>query len=162
MEISNIKSTMYGKTENGTPIVEAGKETDKDIFLKMLVGQMANQDPFNPQDPTQYITQLAQFSSLEQMMTLNDSMEYLIGVNNGVLVNSALQTASSLIGKNVEVSVANEKGDYEKYQDYSGKVQSVAVKDGTVVLELKLENGEVKEFEYAELVKVNESKNIEE
>ncbi|MDU2673717.1 MAG: flagellar hook capping FlgD N-terminal domain-containing protein [Clostridium sp.] len=159
MEISNIKSTMYGKTENGTPIVEAGKETDKDIFLKMLVGQMANQDPFNPQDPTQYITQLAQFSSLEQMMTLNDSMEYLIGVNNGVLVNSALQTASSLIGKNVEVSSLDEDG---KYQDYSGKVQSVAVKDGTVVLELKLENGEVKEFEYAELVKVNESKNIEE
>ena len=159
MEISNIKSTMYGKTENGTPIVEAGKETDKDIFLKMLVGQMANQDPFNPQDPTQYITQLAQFSSLEQMMTLNDSMEYLIGVNNGVLVNSALQTASSLIGKNVEVSSLDEDG---KYQDYSGKVQSVAVKDGTVVLELKLENGEVKEFEYAELVKVNESKNIDE
>ena len=139
--------------------MEAGKETDKDIFLKMLVGQMANQDPFNPQDPTQYITQLAQFSSLEQMMTLNDSMEYLIGVNNGVLVNSALQTASSLIGKNVEVSSLDEDG---KYQDYSGKVQSVAVKDGTVVLELKLENGEVKEFEYAELVKVNESKNIEE
>ncbi len=159
MEISNIKSTTYGKTENGTPIVEAGKETDKDIFLKMLVGQMANQDPFNPQDPTQYITQLAQFSSLEQMMTLNDSMEYLIGVNNGVLVNSALQTASSLIGKNVEVSSLDEDG---KYQDYSGKVQSVAVKDGTVVLELKLENGEVKEFEYSELVKVNESKNIEE
>lgn len=159
MEISNIKSTTYGKTENGTPIVEAGKETDKDIFLKMLVGQMANQDPFNPQDPTQYITQLAQFSSLEQMMTLNDSMEYLIGVNNGVLVNSALQTASSLIGKNVEVSSLDGDG---KYQDYSGKVQSVAVKDGTVVLELKLENGEVKEFEYSELVKVNESKNIEE
>lgn len=159
MEISNIKSTTYGKTENGTPIVEAGKETDKDIFLKMLVGQMANQDPFNPQDPTQYITQLAQFSSLEQMMTLNDSMDYLIGVNNGVLVNSALQTASSLIGKNVEVSSLDEDG---KYQDYSGKVQSVAVKDGTVVLELKLENGEVKEFEYSELVKVNESKNIEE
>lgn len=159
MEISNIKSTTYGKTENGTPIVEAGKETDKDIFLKMLVGQMANQDPFNPQDPTQYITQLAQFSSLEQMMTLNDSMEYLIGVNNGFLVNSALQTASSLIGKNVEVSSLDEDG---KYQDYSGKVQSVAVKDGTVVLELKLENGEVKEFEYSELVKVNESKNIEE
>ena len=56
MEISNIKSATYGKTENGTPIVEAGKETDKDIFLKMLVGQMANQDPFNPQDPTQYIS----------------------------------------------------------------------------------------------------------
>lgn len=159
MEISNIQSTRYGKTENGTPIVEAGKETDKDIFLKMLVGQMANQDPFNPQDPTQYITQLAQFSTLEQMMALNDSMNYLIGVNNGVLVNSALQTASSLIGKNVEVSSLDEDG---KYQDYSGKVQSVAVKDGTVVLELKLENGEVKEFEYSELVKVNEDKNIEE
>lgn len=158
MDISKVKSTIYNKTENGTTIVEAGKEIDKEIFLKMLVGQMVNQDPFNSQDPTQYITQLAQFSNLEQIMSLNDSMEYLIGVNNGVLVNSALQTASSLIGKEVEVSSLGEDG---KYKDYLGEVKSVLVKDGAVILELILENNDIKEFEYSELIKVSESKKIQ-
>lgn len=158
MDISKVKSTIYNKTENGTTIVEAGKEIDKEIFLKMLVGQMVNQDPFNSQDTTQYITQLAQFSNLEQIMSLNDSMEYLIGVNNGVLVNSALQTASSLIGKEVEVSSLGEDG---KYKDYLGEVKSVLVKDGAVILELILENNDIKEFEYSELIKVSENKKIQ-
>lgn len=154
MEINNVRSTGYSKTENGTLIVEAGKDMNKDLFLKMLVGQMTNQDPFNPQDPTQYITQLSQFSSLEQMMELNSSMEYLIGVNNGVLVNSALGTASNLIGKSIEVNAQDESG---KQQSYSGIVKSTSIKDGTVYFEIKLESGEVKEFEYSALVKVNEN-----
>ena len=38
-----------------------------DLFLKLLVAQMKNQDPFNSQDPTQYITQLAQFNTNNQV-----------------------------------------------------------------------------------------------
>lgn len=154
MEANSVNRSNPNKTENGTTIVKPGEETDKDMFFKLLVAQMGNQDPFNAQDPTQYITQLAQFTTLERIEELNDSMQYLVGVNNGILVNSALQTASSLIGKDVEVSSLGEDG---KYQDYSGTVQSVSIKDGTVCLELKLENGEIKEFEYASLVKVKES-----
>ena len=60
----SINSRSVNKTENGTTIIEPGKETDKDLFLKLLVAQMKNQDPFNAQDPTQYVTQLAQFLSL--------------------------------------------------------------------------------------------------
>lgn len=154
MQVSNLR-TWTDKTENGTPIVQPGKETNKDIFLQMLVGQMTNQDPFNPQDPTQYITQLAQFSTLEQMMAMNDGLEYLAGVNNGMLINSALSTSSALIGKEVELCVPDDKGEIT---EYSGTLQSVSIKDGTVYLEIKLsETGEVKEFPYSSLVKVKDS-----
>ena len=153
MKINNNINTAYKNlTENGTPIIEAGKEVDKNIFLKMLVGQMTNQNPFNPQDPTQYVTQLAQFSMLEQTMKL------LLEVNNGVLANSSLQTSAFLIGNHVEVSLKNENADLKKY---SGIVKGATIKDGIVHLEIKLDGSEeVKEFPYSSLIKVNKIKEI--
>ena len=147
-------SSAIGKTENGTYVYDSATTTDKDLFLKMLVAQMTNQDPFNTQDPSQYITQLAQFNSLEQMMQLNDSMEYLVNLNNEMLVNNAMGSAASLIGKNVEVSVENEAGEYESL---TGQVKSASIKDGVVCLQLELsDTGEIKEVEYSSLVKVTE------
>lgn len=155
MNTINTKNGVYDKTENGTSIIPPGEETNKDLFLQMLVAQMTNQDPFNPQDPTQYITQLSQFSMLEQMMTFNDGMEYLLGVNNGILVNTAMSTASSLIGKNVELS---EIGDDEKVNNFSGEVKSTYIKDGIVYLEVELDDTkEVKSFKYESLVKISEN-----
>ena len=48
---------------------------DKATFLKLLVTQIRNQDPLNPQDSTQFVTQLAQFSELEQMTSVNANLE---------------------------------------------------------------------------------------
>ena len=156
MEINSksSSSSAIGKTENGTYVYDSATTTDKDLFLKMLVAQMTNQDPFNTQDPSQYITQLAQFNSLEQMMQLNDSMEYLVNLNNAMLVNNAMGSAASLIGKNVEVAVDNEAGEYE---NLIGQVKSASIKDGIVFLELELKGtGEMKEVEYSSLVKVTD------
>ena len=156
MEINSksSSSSAIGKTENGTYVYDSETTTDKDLFLKMLVEQMTNQDPFNTQDPSQYITQLAQFNSLEQMMQLNDSMEYLVNLNNAMLVNNAMGSAASLIGKNVEVAVDNEAGEYE---NLIGQVKSASIKDGIVCLELELKGtGEMKEVEYSSLVKVTD------
>ena len=156
MKITSVKDIGNNRTENGTKIVEKGKEINKEIFLKMLVGQMANQDPLNTQDPSQYITQLSQFSSLEQMMSLNDSIKNLINMNNGILINSSLQTASSLIGKNVEVNSSTENGSIKKFV---GDIKSVSVENNTVFLEVSLDNTKgIKKFKYSELVKVNSSK----
>ncbi|WGX75633.1 flagellar hook capping FlgD N-terminal domain-containing protein [Paraclostridium bifermentans] len=167
--VANTKSS--GKTDNGTPIVMPGEETNKDLFLKLLVAQMSNQDPLNPQDPTQYVTQLAQFSSLEQMQSLNEGMEYLVGLTNGVLVNSAMSTASALIGKRIEAYAPKEDDteetnnivkDDEKPDDkktITGVVEGIKIKDGIVYMEVRVdETGELKSIEYGSLIKVSENK----
>ena len=157
---NSLKSRTVSKTENGTNIVTSSSNNDKDLFLKLLVAQMKNQDPFNSQDPTQYITQLAQFNMLEQSMTLNENMEYMIGLTNGVLMNSAMGTASNLIGKDIEAYVSsNSAQSSEDVKTICGKVESVHIKDGVVYMNVKeQESGNIVEVEYGALVKVTDNK----
>ena len=87
-------------------------------------------------------------------MSINDSIEYLVNLNNSMLVNNAVEAATSLIGKNVEVAVPNSKGEYG---NFTGEVKSASIKDGIVYLELKLKDtDEIKEVEYSSLIKVTE------
>lgn len=69
----------------------------KEDFLTLLVAQLKNQDPLNPDDPTEFTAQLAQFSSLEQLYNLNDSMQGLAVAQT----NSERLSALSLIGQSV-------------------------------------------------------------
>jgi flagellar basal-body rod modification protein FlgD len=64
---------IYGD-ENKT---QEGKKNDldKDAFLRLLTTQLANQDPLNPIEDREFIAQLAQFSSLEQMQNLNKNVQ---------------------------------------------------------------------------------------
>ncbi len=71
----------------------------KDAFLKLLVVQLENQDPLNPMDSTEFVAQLAQFSSLEGITNLGVSMEKMA---SSVSSMQNLST-SSLIGRNVMV-----------------------------------------------------------
>jgi flagellar basal-body rod modification protein FlgD len=47
----------------------------EEMFLQLLVSQLQNQDPLNPADSTQFVTQLAQFSELEQVMGIRGDIE---------------------------------------------------------------------------------------
>jgi flagellar basal-body rod modification protein FlgD len=69
----------------------------KQDFLTLLVAQLQNQDPLNPDDPTEFTAQLAQFSSLEQLFTLNESMNNLVTSN----ANADRLSTLSTIGKKV-------------------------------------------------------------
>lgn len=59
------------------------KSLDKESFLKLLVAQLKNQDPLKPQDNTQFVAELAQFSNLEQSMGINDRLDLLAVQSRG-------------------------------------------------------------------------------
>lgn len=76
-------------------------DLDKDAFLQLLVAQMKYQDPLEPTDNTEYISQLATFSQLEETQNLTSSMDF--------------QRASSLVGKEVACKVVNSKTGNTEY-----------------------------------------------
>jgi flagellar basal-body rod modification protein FlgD len=59
--------------------VQQSQELGKTEFLKLLVTQLQNQDPMNPVDNQEFIAQLATFSSLEQLISINDGVTKLSG-----------------------------------------------------------------------------------
>ena len=74
----------------------------REDFLLLLVTQLSNQDPLNPMDGQEFAAQLAQFSSLEQLIGIGDTLEQH-GALNGLLAQSINSgVAAGLIGKEVE------------------------------------------------------------
>jgi flagellar basal-body rod modification protein FlgD len=73
-------------------------------FLQLLIAQMKNQDPLDPVDGTQYVSELAQFSSLEQLQNLNTNMTTSIDANETLTESIDNTLAANLIGQKVEVS----------------------------------------------------------
>jgi len=63
---------------------------NENTFLKLLVAQLKNQDPLNPQDGTQFVAQLAQFSGLEQTIQMRQDLDSIKGV-----LNTAPSTAAA-------------------------------------------------------------------
>lgn len=63
-----------GRPFTGSATASRAAQT-KDMFLKLLVAQMKNQDPTNPASADQLAAQLAQFSSLEQLISINDKLD---------------------------------------------------------------------------------------
>ena len=80
----------------------ANSSLDKDAFLQLLVAQMKYQDPLQPTSNTEYISQLATFSELEEMQNLTSGM--------------TLQRASSLVGQYVFMKVTDSSGNTIFYQ----------------------------------------------
>jgi len=74
-EIANTSSSTTSSTLQGSAGTLFGQQADSQTFLLLLVTQMKNQDPLNPQDPTEFVSQLAQFSSLEQLLGMRKSLD---------------------------------------------------------------------------------------
>ena len=85
-----------GKTKRGTRIVKSNGAMDKNAFLKILSAELSNQDPMNSKDSTQFIAQMAQFASMEQMYNLNNTM--------------SSYAANNLVGKGITLKFVDEAG----------------------------------------------------
>jgi flagellar basal-body rod modification protein FlgD len=75
---SNNSSSSSSSSNNSTATTEFGK----DEFLKLLVAQLKNQDPMNPMDNQEFVSQLATFTSLEQLMSINANVSKLAGTED--------------------------------------------------------------------------------
>lgn len=94
-------------------------DLDKDAFLQLLVAQMQYQDPLNPGDSTQYMSQLAQYSALEATMNISDAVEKGNSLN--------------LVGEYVIMNTTDSAGNQSAI---SGLVEYATVKDGEVLLSI--------------------------
>jgi flagellar basal-body rod modification protein FlgD len=81
------------------PEKEENQELGQSAFLELMITQLENQSPLDPQDNTQFIAQLAQFSTVESLDSLNNNFDTF---TNNFVANQALQ-ASTLVGRSVSV-----------------------------------------------------------
>ena len=81
-----------------TPSYANTQEMNQEDFLTLLIEQLKNQDPLNPLDPTEFTAQLAQFSSLEQLFAMNDSLSTIAET----LYSQGQDDIIQLIGKTIK------------------------------------------------------------
>jgi len=118
----------------GAAQATGGQAMGKDAFMKLLVNQIRNQDPMAPTDNQQFIAQLAQFSSLEQMQTMNENIVGLAVLQQNNALLEQLTSSSALIGQ--QVTWADATTGVER----SGVVSSVKIVDGLAVLRVGAED----------------------
>lgn len=92
----------------------------KDQFLQLLITQLRHQDPINPVEDQEFIAQLAQFSSLEQMQNLNTTLSGLMLAQQKL---TALGQATQMIGQEVELYT-------REGESLFGRVSGVQFKEG--------------------------------
>ncbi|AOH54290.1 hypothetical protein ABE28_007980 [Peribacillus muralis] len=105
-----------------------GDALGKDDFLKLLLTQLQNQDPSSPMDNTEFIAQMATFSSLEQMMNLGTKMDEIIGINQ----QNSLMNYNSFVGKEVTWHKLDESDDNLAIEEGKGIVKSIQYKGENV------------------------------
>jgi flagellar basal-body rod modification protein FlgD len=107
------------------------QELGKDAFMRILLTQLQNQDPMNPMEDQEFIAQMAQFSSLEQMTNMNENLQRFIDNQS----HNNFVSHSDLIGKKVEWNkiISGESGAKETTR-LEGIVTSVVFKDGQAKL----------------------------
>jgi flagellar basal-body rod modification protein FlgD len=128
MEITYVDSNTKNYYETGSG------ELGKLEFLRLLITQLKNQDPLNPMEDREFIAQLAQFNTLEQMISLNLMFEQNMRAQQ-------LTQASSLIGKVIKAIDA----DGNEIQGLVSKVQVLEQKAYLLVDEKKIELNNVLE-----------------
>lgn len=93
--VTGTTNTSSTQTDTGALANVPSKLASEETFLKLLVAQMKNQDPLNPMDSTQFVTQLAQYSSLEQLIGLKQDADTLVSSTTQTTTTTPATTAAS-------------------------------------------------------------------
>lgn len=129
--MTNKITSDYYHSSYTPPTKQTGNsQLGKDAFLKLLITQLQNQDPTNPMNDREFIAQMAQFSSLEQMQNMTKAMESLVESQH----QTQLMSYTSFIGKEVK---------WHELTDKLDEKGNPVVNEGTgTIKELKFVDGE--------------------
>ncbi|MBP2310432.1 flagellar hook assembly protein FlgD [Azospirillum melinis] len=128
-------ATKTGATKTAATEEPKKATVDYESFLKLLTAQLRNQDPLAPMDATQFMTQLAQLSTVEQSMRSNDTLGKVLDT----LKSSGMRMDMALLGRKVEVAS-------DQLSLSGGKAEAAYTVDGTpasVKLEVLNSSGSV-------------------
>jgi flagellar basal-body rod modification protein FlgD len=103
---SATSTSSTSNTSSSTTTDAATAALDYNSFLTLLLAQLKNQDPTKPMDSTEYMSQLASFSNVEQSIKMNSKLDEL-------LTTQSLTQAESLIGKTITNSDSTVTGTVE-------------------------------------------------
>lgn len=121
MSVNAVNTTAASSSAAGTDkksgsSLGAAAGMGKDDFMQLLIAQLKNQDPMKPMEDKEFVTQLAQFSSLEAIEKMTARMEELTG-------SQALVQAATLLGKQVTAKL-------ESGEVVTGTISQVKMIDG--------------------------------
>ena len=119
----NVNSVTNTQPKTDTTLNTPSPTVDYNAFLQLLIAQMKNQDPTSPTDMSQYMSQFAQMSSVEQAIQTNAKLDTLLS-------STALSQAESLIGRTA--SFTSSDG-----QSTTGKITAVRIIQGGAVATLE-------------------------
>ncbi|NVZ19706.1 flagellar hook assembly protein FlgD [Pseudomonas costantinii] len=129
-------STATNNVASVSKAATGNQSLGKDAFLQLLVTQLKNQNPLSPQDNGAFVAQLAQFSSLEGINTLNDSVN---NISSNFSSSQALQ-ASSLVGRSIITQT--DKAMVDTSKSMTGSV-AVTAATGNVSVKITDKDGNV-------------------
>lgn len=98
-----VNSVNNNSLSNAVSSATSNASLDKNAFLRLMIEQLKSQDPLNPTDSTQFTSQLAQFSSLEQLSNINESLQNSINANFQLTQSINNTLAPSLINKSIKL-----------------------------------------------------------
>lgn len=115
---TGVNSQTQTQTNSQSAQAASALNVDYNTFLKLLIAQMKNQDPTDPMDATQQVSQLATFSQVEQTIQVNKNLESLIA-------SSALSQAGSVIGRTLTSADGAVSGTVEQVRVNSDGITAV-------------------------------------
>lgn len=136
---SQTNATNYEKNKANTD-----NEMNQDMFLQLMITQLQNQDPLEPMDNTEFLSQQAMFTQVNTLQEMNQNLatygDAILSLNASMLNSNTLNQAMNLVGK--EVTAINPDN---KDETISGIVDSVKITDNGLTFTI---NGQEISSEY--------------
>lgn len=156
----------YSAKQKADAAKEVKNDLDKDAFIKLLVAQLQYQDPLEPQENGEFIAQMAQFSSLEQMTNVATKLEDINTLVGNIDTSVLVGQLSSMIGKGVDWTHSTQTADEEgnpvtMTEELSGVITGVTVSSGVTKIVVETAEGKPYQVEISNINSVYDLKNVE-